>query len=113
MNELEKKLTEYGADVTGAKERFMGDEELYRQCIEMFRADESFDNLKKAIDAKDYKAAFEYAHTLKGVAGNLGLTPMFGVICAIVEPLRAGDYSDLDGEYDAVDRERKRFFSMF
>ena len=28
------------------------------------------------------------AHTLKGVAGNMGLTPLFDKVCAIVEPLR-------------------------
>ena len=113
MNELEKKLIEYGADVAGAKERFMGDRELYLQCIEMFRADEGFGNLGKALAAKDYRAAFEQAHTLKGVAGNLGLTPLFTAICAIVEPLRAGDHSDLDAKYDEIIKEKERFFSMF
>ena len=35
-------------------------------------------------------SAFEAAHTLKGVTGNMGLTPLYDAVCTIVEPLRTG-----------------------
>ena len=40
------------------------------------------------------RAAFEAAHTLKGVAGNLGLKPLYDAVCHIVEPLRRGEERD-------------------
>lgn len=102
MGTLVEKVRTYGADVSGAMERFLDDEDLYEKCLLTFVDDESFAGLKEAIDNKDYEQAFNCAHTLKGVAANLGLTPLYDAIVGIVEPLRAKDYSDLDNQYAAV-----------
>lgn len=80
----------------------MDDEELYAECFAMFMEDPSFVQLGEALKRQDDAAAFDAAHTLKGVAGNLGLTPLFAAICAIVEPLRCGAHDGLDGLYAAV-----------
>ncbi|MEG0963534.1 MAG: Hpt domain-containing protein, partial [Lachnospiraceae bacterium] len=56
----------------------------------------------EAIVQKDYKNAFDYAHTLKGVAGNMGLSPIYKAICDIVEPLRRNDYSNLQYLYAEI-----------
>lgn len=44
--------------------------------------------MRDALESKDYSKAFDCAHTLKGVCGNLGLTPMYEIICRVVEALR-------------------------
>lgn len=88
MEALLKKLQEYGADTKGAMERFLDDTELYEMCLVTFMKDEGFAGLEKALAEKAYDKAFDHAHTLKGVAGNLGLTPLFQAISDIVEPLR-------------------------
>ncbi len=49
--------------------------------------------------AGDLTGAFEAAHTLKGVAGNLGLTPLYEAVCAIVEPLRSRAGADYRSMY--------------
>ena len=36
----------------------------------------------KFLHLVDLDGAFEAAHTLKGVAGNLGLTPLYRSVCA-------------------------------
>ncbi|SHK03622.1 Hpt domain-containing protein [Hespellia stercorisuis] len=108
MSELLDKCKAYGADVTGAMERFMDDEELYEMCLEQFADDPGFAGLEKAVGEKQYKEAFEHAHALKGVAGNLGLTPLFEAVCELVEPLRAEDYSNIDAEYARIEEERER-----
>ena len=41
------------------------------------------------LDAGDNAAALTNAHTIKGIAGNLSLTPMFGAYAEIVDLLRA------------------------
>ncbi|MDD2979625.1 MAG: Hpt domain-containing protein [Hespellia sp.] len=102
MGAIFDKLKDYGADVDGALERFIDDKEFYEECVQMFMDEPGFAALGEAIEGKDYKEAFNHAHTLKGVAGNLGLTPMLNDICTIVEALRAEDYSNLADQYADV-----------
>ncbi len=57
-----------------------------------------FDKLASSIEARDLDAAFDAAHALKGVTGNLALTPLYQAIFDITEFLRARtdtDYSEL------------------
>lgn len=102
MSELINRLRDYGADMEATLERFVGDEALYDRCFRMFLVDPSFSALKEALEQKDYAAAFNAAHTLKGVAGNLGLTPLYAKICDIVESLRHQEYSNLTAQYQAI-----------
>ena len=54
-------------------------------------------------------SAFEAAHTLKGVTGNMGLTPLYDAVCTIVEPLRTGeDREDYTKMYEDACRQFKR-----
>ncbi|MEA4923535.1 MAG: Hpt domain-containing protein [Eubacteriaceae bacterium] len=103
------KLKEWGCDVDGALERLVGDVAFYEECLQVFTEDDNFASLGKALEEKEYDSAFEYAHTIKGVAANLGLTPVFDKASDIVEPLRAKDYSDLDVQYRAVCDAQKTF----
>ena len=110
MSELKKMLEEYGADYQAIMGRFMGNEAFYLRIFSMFPKDESLTKLGQALSNNDYTAAFDAAHTLKGVTGNLGLSPLYQAVCAIVEPLRTGeaenDYPVLYGmirlEYEKV-----------
>lgn len=101
-HELKAKLTAYGADAEGIQERFLGDWGFYERCYVSFLADSSFEKTGQAIEAGDYRAAFDCAHSLKGLSANMGLTPLFDTVCILVESLRAEDYEDLNGKYDAV-----------
>ncbi|MEG1537193.1 MAG: Hpt domain-containing protein [Clostridiales bacterium] len=100
MDVMLQKLQEYGADVDGAMGRFLNDVPLYKTCFTIFLEDEAFLKLAQALEERDYQNAFTYAHTIKGVAGNMGLTPLYQVICHIVEALRKNDYSCLS-DYQA------------
>lgn len=58
------------------------------------------------MKARDYTAAFEAAHTLKGVVGNMGLTPLYQAVCEIVEPLRKREQrEDYGSFYQAIETE--------
>lgn len=89
------RLAAYGADVAGTMERFLDDEQLYYKCLLLFIEDVNFAALEQALEAGEEQRAFAAAHTLKGVAGNLGLTPFYLAICQLVEALRAHDPSHL------------------
>lgn len=93
--ELLEKLRNWGCDVNAAMERFLDDVELYRSCLEMATEDSAIMELQSALQEGNVKAAFDAAHTLKGVLANLGLTPMYDRIVRIVEPLRAGKQEGL------------------
>lgn len=95
MSTLLDELKDWGCDVDGAMERFMGDEELYRICLHSVLSDKSFGGLCEALQRNDVDEAFDHAHTLKGVLANMGLTPMFDITVRIVEPLRAGNSENL------------------
>ncbi|MFA6708298.1 MAG: Hpt domain-containing protein [Fusobacterium sp.] len=83
-----KELNNHGCDVKGALDRVLGDEELYVICLKKFVADDAFENLGKFIEEENIEKAFNESHTLKGVAGNLGITPLYDLLVVIVEKLR-------------------------
>lgn len=95
----------YGADYDATMERFMKNETLYLRLLDMLFQDTNLQKLGDALDAGDLKSAFEAAHTLKGVVGNMGLTPLYNAVCALVEPLRAGNACDYMGMYQVLQSE--------
>lgn len=93
----------YGADYEGTLPRFLGKEDLYLRFLDMLLKDETLQRLGEALEADDGAGAFEAAHTLKGVVGNMGLTPLYQAVCALVGPLRAGERrEDYPAMYRAV-----------
>lgn len=94
-------LKEFGADTEKGLSRCMGNEALYLRLAGSIASEPGFEKLKAAIDAKDNDTAFAEVHALKGVLGNLSLTPMYDKACEINELLRAGadaDYPSLMNE---------------
>lgn len=108
MDALKKK----GADTDGIMERFLSDEALYADCFKEFMLDKNFEALGKAIEIQDYSQAFECAHALKGVAGNLGLLPLYHAIGNIVSALRTKEYDTLNALYQTVVWDYDAFSSL-
>lgn len=102
-------LTELGADTEGALRRFMNNEAFYERFLLKFMDDKTFDAIAPALEAGDAEGGFMAAHTLKGIAGNLGFTALYEAVCVLVEFLRAGDldgaraaYAPAEAAYRAV-----------
>ena len=94
-------LRAYGANVDEGLTRCFNNEDFYLKLVGMLNNETNFDRLSEAVDAGDLDAAFEAAHALKGVLGNLSLTPAYDKVCEITELLRARtdmDYSALMAE---------------
>ena len=87
-------LKAFGANTDDALARCMGNESFYFKLIGKVLEDRNFDVLEKAIISKDYDTAFEAAHSLKGVLGNLSLTPIYDPVNELTELLR--EKRDLD-----------------
>ena len=93
-----EKLNEYGADTKSGLARCMGNEILYLRLVSSAADQTEFEKLKGALEANDLKGAFEAAHALKGVLGNLSLTPLYEKASEMTELLRKQtemDYSPL------------------
>ena len=93
-----EKLNTFGANTAEGLARCFGNEALYLKLVATIPGEANFDKLKDSLAAKDLKAAFEAAHALKGVLGNLSLTPLYTKVAEITELLRSGtdmDYSSL------------------
>lgn len=96
--ELKSRLEACGADVDLTVKRFMGNEGLYLKFLGKFLDDKNFEGLKESIPAGQYEEAFRYAHTLKGVAVNLGINPVHDLADQIVEALRGKAPEEVDSE---------------
>lgn len=100
--ELMRTLAEHGADTEGILDRFMQDVDFYAERFERFLEDKNFRLLGQAIEEKDCRTAFAAAHSLKGLAGNMGLTFLQTVVNELVELLRAEQTEGLTARYEAV-----------
>ena len=103
------KLKDFGANTEEGLGRCYGNEMLYLRLVNMIPAEANFSVLENAIAQGNLDKAFEAAHALKGVLGNLSLTPMYEKCSEITELLRARtdtDYtpllSDLLSKRDAL-----------
>lgn len=84
--------------------RFVGNEALLFRFLRKFLADQSYAQLKQALSDGDIEAGFRASHTLKGVAGNLGLDGLFHAVSPLVEVLRSNDASGADAMFRAVEQ---------
>ena len=90
-------LRAYGANVDEGLARCMNNEAFYLRLVNMAVNDAGFGRLEQAVTAGDLDEAFEAAHGLKGVLGNLALTPAYTLASEMTELLRAkaqADYPD-------------------
>ncbi len=84
-------LERAGIDVADALARFMDNEALMLKFLLRFPEDKNFSQLEQALADGDATRAFEAAHTLKGVAGNLSMTRLFQQADRLTEDLRRQD----------------------
>lgn len=103
-----EKLKDIGTDIDTTLERFMGNEDLYIKFLNKFTSDTSMQELELAVDCKDLKKAFNAAHTLKGVTGNLGLESLYNLLVPFVESLRKTDLEILSEQEEVEIKEGLR-----
>ncbi len=112
QNDIILALTIRGCDIKGALPRFIDNRDFYCSMLAQIPNEENFSKLGVALDAEDVAAAFDAAHTLKGVIGNMGLTPMYEEVCYIVESLRNGRLDNMQEHYQALSRFKKELENL-
>ena len=95
-------LAAFGVDIDEGLKRCMNNEAFYLRLVDTLKQETRFDALKAAVEEGDLDAAFEAAHALKGVLGNLSISPLYGPICEITELLRAKEDADYASLVDPI-----------
>lgn len=79
--------------------RFMNNEGMYLRFLRKSADDPTYDMLKKAVETKDYKEIEINAHTLKGVAGNLGFEELMDSCAKLVADVRTEKYESIEEDF--------------
>ncbi|MEE0101912.1 MAG: Hpt domain-containing protein [Acutalibacteraceae bacterium] len=92
------------------------DEKMLQRLVGMLLRDTNYAALCTALEQRDYESAFRGAHTLKGVALNMGLTPLAEKASALTETLR-GRKDNIDigpafAEFKQAYRDMQAIFSQ-
>lgn len=91
---MKEKLAQIGVEYDEVLQRFMGKEDFYLRMLKKFLDDKNYEGLKQTVEQKDWAGAFTYAHTVKGLCGNLGLGAMLEYIVPLTEEVRSAPYNE-------------------
>lgn len=100
-------LRSAGVDYDRGVNRFMGRAHLYEKTLSKFAKDTTFSRVRAAYLAGDREQLLADAHELKGMCGNIALTPLYEAANALVQLLRSGacTQADLDAAYGRLEKE--------
>lgn len=107
-----KDLEAFGCNTNEGLTRCMNNEAFYLMLVNKFIASTDLSKLGEALKNNDLDTAFKEAHSLKGVAGNLAITPLFNVLIEMVEPLREKKEMDYIPLFDKLDNLFNRLKSL-
>ena len=84
-------LKDLGVNIEDALQRFMNNSALYEKMLGKLVSNVKDIEVLPSLEAGDYSAACDAAHTLKGVMGNLSIIPLYKNYTQIVNLLRDND----------------------
>jgi CheY-like chemotaxis protein len=99
-----------GMDVDSGLQRIAGNKRLYRDLLSQFvvRQQSIGNRIKEALETGDHNQAERLAHSLKGVAGNLGINQIFvlaGTLESAIRESPAGTKGLIEELTSALDRQ--------
>jgi len=95
-------MSEY-IDEKEALARIRGNVKLYKRMLSLFLEGKENDDFEQAVAEGDLQKAGDLAHTIKGVAGNLSLKPLFELSAELMGQFRSSalDQGTLEAYRDA------------
>lgn len=85
-----KILKDAGVDYNAGLDRFVNNADLYERMLHEFIRENEFGDAETALESNDLKSFGEHIHTMKGVTGNLSITPLFEKCCLIMTLIHEG-----------------------
>ena len=98
---LQELYERVGGDYADVLSRLMTEERVLK-FVRRFPEDASFNELRAALDSGNTETAFRAAHTLKGIAQNLGFTALYKASDELTEALRPGSEDDIKADIPAL-----------
>ncbi|MDE6589056.1 MAG: hypothetical protein K2K53_01655 [Oscillospiraceae bacterium] len=96
-------LKDLGVNVDEGLDRVMGDNSLYEMMLGMFLSSVQENPVAAAdFDGANLDDLIKRVHMLKGVTGNLALTPLFTAYNQSLVLLRAGNAADAKKEFEQM-----------
>ena len=80
----------------------LNSEKLVKRLLGKYPADKNYGLLVEGMAEKDYDKAFNAAHTIKGVASNLGFDRLQAAAAEMSEAFKKKQYDGLDEMYAKV-----------
>ena len=93
---MSEEMQEFKAfDIEGALARVGGNKDLYRKILGMFvkKYENTGVELEQLVSAGNMEEAHALAHTIKGVAGNIGAMDLFEAAKVLNVSLAKGDHT--------------------
>ncbi len=104
---VEECYNAFGGDYSEAIGR-LGNDALIKRFMLKFSSQCGYDALCQAMEEGNYKAAFEAAHTLKGVCMNLSFAILGKSSSLLTEALRNGFSEEVPGLFAQVQDDYKK-----
>ncbi len=100
-----------GIDIAAGLPRVAGNKRLYAKLLLQVAAEAPAlqEKLAAAVMAGDATAVREIAHSLKGSAGNLAITPVAKAAEQLELAAKSGDFSSLFTHLDALEQALQNF----
>lgn len=95
-DDILRELASIGVDTDAALTRLARNERVYKKVLCNFLSDTNFKELEKSIESKDYEKIMFFAHSLKGISGNLGMEPLFRKLDKLVKKIHNNDFGNID-----------------
>ena len=104
---LEEFYAQIGGDYADTLQRLCN-ENMVKKFVKKYQDDPTCADLHNAVLQQDWEAAFRGAHTIKGVAQNLGFDSLYRAAADLTEHLRGGKPLTEQPLMDAVLIEHER-----
>lgn len=98
-------------DIDGSLARFGNMESFYIKFLKKFTDDKSFTNLKEALENNNIDKIGEEAHTLKGVAGNLGLNKVYQYSVELMRLAKKNNLAEIREIVEKLEEEIEKVIS--
>ena len=105
-------LQNAGVNTQEGLARCLNNEQFYLSLIQKALAGDDCERLKSAIEAGDLEGAFSIAHNLKGMMGNLALTPVYEPVVQMTELLRSRTQTDYSTYLETITENRQMLLSL-
>ena len=94
-------------DAVQALARIGGNRALYTSLVEKFSFDQSrsVDDIRSALEGQDRELAVRLAHTLKGVAGNIGAMGLYSIAGSLETAIRGPSPDAVSSHLEALQAE--------